>query len=150
APRDILENALEADWSPDGSALAVTRYVEGRTRLEYPAGKVLYETSGYISSPRVSPAGDRVAFLDHQIQGDTRGWLAVVDSDGKKNVLSGEWSGIEGLAWRPDGKEIWYTANRTGTAFSLHAVTLSGSERGVAAAPGNLILQDIATNGRVL
>jgi hypothetical protein len=26
---------------------------------------VLYETGGWVSHPRVSPQGDRVAFLDH-------------------------------------------------------------------------------------
>ena len=59
APRPILEDVESADWSPDGTSLAVVRNVSGRERLEYPIGKVLYETSGgWISYPRVSPKGD--------------------------------------------------------------------------------------------
>ena len=61
APREVLEDVQEADWSPDGHSLAVARSVSGRYRLEYPAGTVLYETSGWISHARVSPDGTRVA-----------------------------------------------------------------------------------------
>ncbi len=42
--RDILENVQAADWSPDGTQLAVAREVAGKVRLEYPLGKTLYET----------------------------------------------------------------------------------------------------------
>jgi hypothetical protein len=53
--------------------------VNGRTRLEYPVGTVLYETACYLSHPRISPNGNLVAFMDHQVHGDNRGWVAVVD-----------------------------------------------------------------------
>ena len=36
APRPILEDVESADWSPDGTSLAVVRNVSGRERLEYP------------------------------------------------------------------------------------------------------------------
>ena len=65
APREVLENVQWADWSADGSQLAVVRDVAGRNRLEYPVGKVLYETGGWISHPRISRHGDMIAFLDH-------------------------------------------------------------------------------------
>jgi predicted Ser/Thr protein kinase len=79
APREMLENVQWADWSPDGGNLAVVRDVGGRNRLEYPVGKVLYETGGWISHPRISPKGDMVAFLDHSLQGDDSGSVAIVD-----------------------------------------------------------------------
>src|SRR5581483_1628904 len=47
APRDIGEDVEYADWSPDGTGLAVVRRVGGKLRLEYPLGKVLYETAGW-------------------------------------------------------------------------------------------------------
>jgi Tol biopolymer transport system component len=150
AARDILENVQEADWSPDGRGLAVVRWVDGQNQLEYPAGHVLYKTSGYISHPRISPKGDLVAFMDHQIQWDNRGWVAVVDGTGKKTVLSGEWQGEEGLAWSPSGSEIWFTATKPGQIDSLYAVTLSGRERPVLRMTSKLILHDIARDGRVL
>ena len=53
APREILENVEDADWSPDGSELAVVRDVAGRRRLEFPIGTVLHETGGWLSHARV-------------------------------------------------------------------------------------------------
>ncbi len=150
AMRDVIEDAQEADWSPDGTNLAVVRFVDGKSRLEYPIGKVLYETVGYISHPRVSPKGDMVAFMDHQVPGDNRGWIAVVDGSGNKRALGGEWSGEEGLAWSPSGDEIWFTAEKGGEGQALYAVTLSGQERLIARVPGELQLHDIARDGRVL
>jgi len=152
APREILDDVQEADWSPDGTELAVVRYVAGKNQLEYPIGQVLYKTDGWISHPRISPRGDRVAFLDHQLLRDNRGWVSVVDRTGKKTVLSGEWSYEEGLAWSPAGDEVWFTAVKGGGSGSaaLYAVTLSGQERLVAHVPIALMLHDISRDGRVL
>src|SRR4030095_13231074 len=58
APREIVDAVEAADFAPDGR-MAIVRSVTGRTRLEFPPGKVLYETPGWISSPRVSAAGNR-------------------------------------------------------------------------------------------
>src|SRR5205823_2190734 len=68
APREILENVREADWSPDGNELALIRNLNGRDRLEFPLGKVLYEASGYLSDLRVSPSGDHIAFFEHPMK----------------------------------------------------------------------------------
>jgi serine/threonine protein kinase/Tol biopolymer transport system component len=149
APREILNDVEQAEWSPDGANLAVVRWVEGRCRLEYPIGKVLYETAGFISYPRFSPKGDMIAFQDHQIQGDDRGWVAVVDLAGNKRTLSQEWGAEEGLAWSPAGDEIWFGAG-SGEDYSIHAVNLSGRERVVARAPGSMWFQDISRDGQIL
>jgi eukaryotic-like serine/threonine-protein kinase len=65
APRDILKNVTAADWSVDGQSMAVVHVVDGKVRLEFPIGKVLYETSGEITQPHISPDGKMVAFLNH-------------------------------------------------------------------------------------
>jgi serine/threonine protein kinase/Tol biopolymer transport system component len=150
APREVLEQVQWADWSPDGNNLLVVRDYGGRNRLEYPIGKPLYETGGWVGHPRVSPKGDRVAFVDHPIQGDDSGSLAVVDLAGSKKTLSDEWFTIQGIAWSPDGKEIWFTASRSGTDRTLYAASLDGKQRIVARLPGALMLLDIAKDGRVL
>jgi serine/threonine protein kinase len=150
SPREVLEDVQAADWSPDGRDLAIVRYVAGRNRLEFPIGKTLYETSGWISHPRVSPSGDAIAFLDHQVQWDNRGWVAMVDLAGRKTTLSGEWSGEEGLVWSPSGDEIWFTAARGGEPFSLHAVTRGGRERVISRSPTDLMIHDISRNGDAL
>ena len=149
APREILENVQAADWGPDGS-LAVVRFDRDRNHLEYPIGKVLYETDGYISHPRVSPKGDAVAFLDHPVPGDDRGSVMLVDVNGQKKKLSGDWAGEDGLAWSATGEEIWFTATRSGEAQALYAVTLSGKERVVTRAPISLRLHDISREGLLL
>jgi Tol biopolymer transport system component/predicted Ser/Thr protein kinase len=151
APRPVLEDVEWADWGPDGNSLAVVRNVGGRERLEYPIGKVLYETSGgWISYPRVSPKGDFVAFMDHSNQGDDGGSVAVVDLSGKKKNLTRDWYGTQGLAWSPDGREVWFTASELGLDHYLSAVSLSGEERLVTRIPGTLVVFDIWRDGRVL
>jgi eukaryotic-like serine/threonine-protein kinase len=150
APREVLEQVQWADWAADGSGLAVVRNFGGRNRLEFPIGKSLYETGGWIGHPRVSPKGDRIAFIDHPVQGDDSGSLAIVDMAGNKKNLSGEWYTIQGLAWAPSGNEIWFTASKSGVDRTLYAVTLDGKERMVLRLPGALMLFDIFKDGRVL
>jgi dipeptidyl aminopeptidase/acylaminoacyl peptidase/predicted Ser/Thr protein kinase len=150
APREILDDVQWADWSPDGNSLAAVRDVGGRNRLEYPVGKVLYETGGWISHPRVSPKGDKVAFLDHPLSGDDGGMVAVVDLQGNKKNLSGEFYTTQGLAWSPSGDEVWFTATTSGLDKSLYASDLSGHQRLLARVPGDLMLHDIASDGRIL
>jgi len=122
----------------------------GRNRLEFPVGKSLYETGGWIGPPRVSPPGDLIAFIDHPVQGDDRGTLAVIDLAGHRKVLSDEWYTIQGLAWSADSKEVWFTASKSGVDRTLYAVTLAGKERMVLRLPGALMLCDIWKDGRVL
>jgi len=150
APREVLEQVQWADWSSDGTSLCVVRDLGGRNRLEYPIGKPLYQTGGWIGHPRVSPKGDYIAFADHPLQGDDSGSLAIVDRDGNKKLLSAQWFTIQGLAWAPDGKEIWFTASKSGTDRTLYATSLDGKQRIVARLPGALMLLDIARDGRVL
>jgi serine/threonine protein kinase len=150
APRDLLEDVGAASWSPDGTAIAVVRAPQWRYRLEFPVGKVLYETTGWISYPRVSPKGDAVAFLDHPLFGDDRGSVAIIDRTGKKKTLSTGWESVQGVSWSATGDEIWFTASPAGSSRALFAVTPSGRLRSVATTPSGLTLQDISRDGRVL
>jgi serine/threonine protein kinase/WD40 repeat protein len=150
APRDIADAVEYADWSPDGASIAIVRRVGGKVRLEYPVGKVLYETAGWVSHPRVSPDGKLVAFVDHAYQRDDDGTIATVDQTGAKKTLTGEFVSAQGLAWWPGGSEVWFTGTTSGSSRELRAVTLSGKERLVYLGTGTLTLQDISKDGRVL
>jgi len=150
APREVLEDVFYADWAPDGKTLAVVRLVEGRFRLEYPIGHVLYETGGWITYPRFSPRGDRIAFLDLLTLGEDSGAVSLVDLNGRKTILTDGWKNLKGLAWSPSGNEVWFSGDRTTRSQFVYAVTLQGKERLVLQAPGWMRLQEISRDGRAL
>ena len=149
APREVLEGVDFADWEPGGKNLVVVRQDGRQSRLDYPIGKTIYETHGWMGSPRVAPGGDRVAFIDHPQVGDDGGFVAVVDRAGKKTTLTKPFGSVQGLAWSPDGREIWFTAAEIGNR-SLYAVSLAGKQRAMAAVTGSLTIQDVSRDGRVL
>ena len=150
SPRELVKDVLAADWSPDGQQLAVVSFRNSSYRLEFPVDRVLYEPRGWITDARVSPKSDRIAFLDHDQFGDSAGSVVVVDLDGRRTALSSDWKSLHGLAWSPDGDEIWFSGSRTGKngSSALHAVTLAGRERSVYSAPGMLKLNDISRDGQ--
>ena len=150
APREVLDDVEWADWSPDGANVAGVHEVEGRKRLEFPLGKMLYQADGWIGNPRVAHDGKSVAFIDHPQPADDGGAVAIVDLAGRKTKLSDGWDSIQGLAWSPDGKEIWFTATRTGGDRSLYATDLAGKVRLLARVPGELTILDVGKDGSVL
>jgi eukaryotic-like serine/threonine-protein kinase len=150
APRDLLDNVEAADWAPGGESLAVVHVANGQSRIEYPIGKVLYQTPGWIGNLRFSAKGDRIAFIDHNLLGDDGGTISVVDLNGKKTDLTDRWASAVGAAWSPSGDEIWFTATATGFSRSLRGVTLSGKRRELLSAPGTLTLHDVGAGGRAL
>ena len=149
APHQIREKVQEADWTPDGTAMLLVRDVAEGAQLEFPPDKILDKTVGHLSFARISPKGDRIAFFDHPARIDDGGTVAMIDLSGRKTTLAGPFSSLQGLAWSPDGSEVWFTAART-LPRELYAVSLSGKLRGVAAVPGNITLRDISKSGRVL
>jgi Tol biopolymer transport system component len=149
APRDILKEVEWADWGPDGKSLAIARSVPGGMRIEYPIGKVVYETSGWVGHIRVAPGGDLIGFLDHPKPSDDGGSVATVDRAGKKTTLSKPFATTQGLAWSADGSEIWFTAAEVGGNRALYS-TRKGDVRLRARVPGNLTLQDVSREGRML
>jgi DNA-binding winged helix-turn-helix (wHTH) protein/Tol biopolymer transport system component len=153
APREVLQDVLDADWSPDGKQLAVIHWVGPMCRLEYPIGHVLYELGppGYLSHVRVSPRGDQVAFLEHPVERfDDRGAVTIVDTGGHKRTLSRSYVSVNGLNWSAGGDELWFTASTNDLDGSLYAVDLSGRERLLATAAGRLNLMDVSRDGRAL
>ncbi|HXT61549.1 MAG TPA: protein kinase [Pyrinomonadaceae bacterium] len=150
SPREMLENVQDADWNSLDNSLAIVRAANPHVQLEFPMGKKLYETDGYVSHVRVSPKGDRVAFLDHPLSGDSRGTVAVIDSSGQVKRLTDEFTDETGLAWAPSGDEIWFTASESGEAAALYAVTLTGKLRIILRTPISLRLHDISKDGDAL
>ena len=150
-PRALAEGVLAADWTPNGSELAIVRTGNGGDVVEFPIGTKLYDPSpGHVSHLSVSPSGDAIAMLVHPVSGDTAGAVVLVDLKGEARSLSSGWNSVLGLAWSPDGNEVWFTGTRRGAAQALHAVTREGEERLLLSAPGTLTLHDVSGDGRAL
>jgi eukaryotic-like serine/threonine-protein kinase len=150
APRPILEDVYEADITRDGKEFAVVRQEKGKQRLEFPMGKVLFQTSGWITDVRISPDGSQVAFIDHPAVPDDRGAVAMADNQGSIRRLTPYYSTGRSLCWTPDGKELWYTASLEGEDSGMYAVTPSGKIRTVLRSPTELVIEDISPSGKVL
>ena len=105
-------------WPPIGHPTAsASRWCgprPGFEQLEFPIGNVLYQTTGGIGNPRISPKGDLVAFLELPFGDSGVGSVATVDLKGNKKTLTELWLGeIIGLAWSSSSDEILFTAAAT-------------------------------------
>jgi Protein kinase domain/WD40-like Beta Propeller Repeat len=151
APRELAVNVREADWAPDGNAMAVIRDTNGVDLLEYPIGTVIARGAGYLSDIRISPSGDAVAYFEHPSKYDDRGAAVIVDRAGRVVARSEQFWGLEGLAWRTDGRSILFSGS--GGSYSTYSVFELG-RRGrthlVLSGAGGLTLQDISHSGRLL
>jgi len=149
SPREVLRDVRYAEWSPDGRDLAVVRHAGARQRLEYPVGRLAYESSAWILSPRVSPRGDHIVFYEGlPFNGYT---LSVLDSKNRKTVLGPLWADWWNCPWSPDGDEIWFPAS-PGDSESLPFVAsdLSGRQRVLQRGPFAGDLVDVSREGRAL
>jgi len=150
APRVLLSDVEDADWDPKGENLAVSHVVNGSTRLEYPIGRVLYQTDGWMDSLRFSPDGTRIAFAEHPLRGDDRGQVATIDLSGRKTVLASGFETLDGVAWAHAAGDVWFCGSRSGSSDTLWAVSPSGQPRALLRTPIACFLRDIAADGRVL
>jgi Tol biopolymer transport system component len=147
APREILADVRDADWNTDGSGLAVVHEANGKDRIEYPIGTVLYESAGYLSDLRFSPTGDALAFNEHPSKWDDRGGVAIVDLKGNHRILTDGYWGLEGIAWSRDGKRVIFAGAQLGGFYQVHEVTRDGQARLVLPSAGTVTVQDVAPNG---
>lgn len=149
APKPEIENIEAADYAPDGSGLAIVRYVPANTacQVEFPIGKVL-QRGGGIDNLRFSPNGRYLAFINHDNPFDDRGAIVILRSTGEKIASSPIFESLQGLAWSSSGDEVWTTSPLE--SGEIHAMNLSGKIRQPLAVPGRLFLQDISSTGQLL
>ena len=150
SPREVERDVRWADWGPDGKSLALVKQAGPRQRLEYPAGQLLYESSSWISGPRVSPRGDRLFFWEGvPFNGYS---LTVLDTQRRKSVLGPMWADFWATAWSPDGDELWFPASGIGggNETPIRATDLKGRQRLLERGPYTVDLADVSEDGRAL
>jgi hypothetical protein len=148
-PREILEEVFDADISPDGKQFAVV-VVDGDQVLQYPIGKEVFRTRGWIGQPRIASDGKRVAFVDHRVWEDDLGEVKLAEADGKIVRLGPELQYSHGLSWSPDGSEVWFTAANDSGGCMLWRVVPGDAPRTVLTTPTAMRIQDIAADGHIL
>ena len=149
APKPEIENVQAADFTPDGSALAIVRYVPAdlMCQLEYPIGHVLYREK-LIDDVRFSPNDKYIAFNAHTNPSDDRGNVMILRTTGEKVATGPLYESSEGLAWTASGDEVWSTSPLESGV--VHALSLSGKTREPLAMPGRMHLRDIGPNEQLL
>jgi serine/threonine protein kinase len=135
-PRGLIEGAVYGDWGPDGEQLAVNR---GRRGCEFPIGRQIATACSMV---RVSPSGDLVAITRD-------GSVEILDLTGRP-VASDDLSFVFGIAWSPDGREVWLTGSESGSAHdrALYALSVRGGRRLIARIAGALTIYDVAPDGK--
>lgn len=151
-PVRVLDGVQCADWHPQSAIertgpltrwLAIVRSVDGKTRLEFPIGRVRFESVGWISHVRFAPDGRHIALIDHLVANDDEGDIVMLDLDevaGGQRRLAKGFLTAQGLAWM--GQALWFTASRKGVARSLYCMGLDGGERLMHHMVGSLTVHD--------
>ncbi len=157
-PREVLGGVKGADFASDGKALAVIYQEQegGPQHLDYPLGtRIMTSNSELLGAPRISPQGDKVAFVHSSTAlgaigteggSSAQRGIAVVDRAGKRLDLKMEgavWD--EYLAWSRDGREIFFA-----TRVGLRAVDLDGHVRPVSVDATPSLIHDISPQGQML
>jgi len=132
------------DWSPDGTAIAVTHVgssriwlvpVDGRSpRVLHDAGpRVAFAREREDEGARWSPDGSRIAVVAHRLAGES---LLVIPVDGGEPPV--ELGGGSLVGWSPDGQRLAYT-RAGGLANQLVVATPSGGDlRVIASITGSI------------
>lgn len=148
-PREVAEQVLHADWTPDGASLAAIRFGNGKYILESPLGRVRYETPHKMHDLRVAGDG-RMAFIEsHGGQDDV---VILGTTAGKPSAVARGWRhGVNGLSWSPNGQEVWITGTDSPAPPALYAVNVdTGDVRLVTRLTGSMKLFDISSAAHVL
>ena len=150
APREILRNIACADWSPDGQSLLIVRQAGAKQRIEFPAGKVLYQTENSIPEARLSRDGRQVAFFEKSPSPEDHISVNVVDLNGAHRTLVSHWVYGLGIVWAPDGNEIWFSGSDGRDVPPIRAVDMHGKIRTIFGMTTAAAITDALPGGRAL
>lgn len=146
-PREVAKAVAAASYSPDGGKLAVARLDDtGGSVVEYPVGTAIVRHPHFAySDVRVSRDGTYVAVVEHDTPPDSRGRVLILDGAGKRVAESQIYPGIEGVAWSPDGTELWFSE-----WTDLRSLSVGKPERVLFQSFLPINLRDVAPDGSLL
>ncbi len=148
SPKPIENDISAADWSPVTGELAMVRDLIDHQRLEFPRGKSLYESPGWLTDLRFSPDGTEIAFLEHPLREDGNGYpvrLQLATGKGRWPNAKALNTLFYGIAWSPDGNEVFSAQGKRVTAIDR-----GGKLRIVAKLPRGVAIHDLSSDGRFL
>jgi sugar lactone lactonase YvrE len=150
-PRPVAEGATWASFAPDGH-LAILRVGARGATIEDPIGTpIAHPTGGYPKTMVMSRDGTRIATIVHRSPTDADGRIAIFDHHGKEIVTSPEHEGINGYAWSPDDRELWFsTWTGEPSRNAIFALGADGKERLLFHTEVGVGLQDVSADGRLL
>jgi Tol biopolymer transport system component len=161
AVRELLDDVVGADWSPDGTQLAVALRDAQGTRIEYPIGRVLYRTKGRLDySVRVSRSGKKIVFIESppstQAFAPDAYDLRIVDTAGRATTLFHVQSPrqLAGCLWLRGDREVLFSSlsldTVKGHTSDIDVVDLNGHARTLYRGTGDFLPQDVSGDGRLL
>ena len=138
-----------ADWSPDGQSLLIVRQAGSKHRIEFPAGKVLYQTDNLIPEARLSRDGRQRGVLRKDrpaptITSASTWWTSTAPGGRSSRNGSTDW----GWCGRPDGKEIWFSGSDGSDVPPIRAVDMSGKMRTIFGMTVAAAITDVLPGGR--
>jgi serine/threonine protein kinase len=138
--RELATRIIGADFTADGQLSAI-EYTGDTIRIHLPVGKVIYQASESSFAIRCASQGNLIAIA--MLSG-----LQVIDATGAVKATVAD-DRITGIAWSPNGNEIWYSRNGGPGESTILAVTPGGTPREIWRGTG-VVLLDIAEDGTLL
>jgi Tol biopolymer transport system component len=161
AVRELLENVVAADWSPDGTQLAVALREDHESRIEYPIGRPLYRTKGRLNyAMRVSGSGKQIAFVEsppstQQFAPDEYD-LRIVDATGRATTLVRAQAPrqLSWCLWSRGDRQVLFSSlsldTVRGHTSDMNVVDLNGQVRTLYRGIGDFSAHDSSADGRLL
>jgi TolB protein len=122
---------LFPNWSPDNSKLAFQSMRTGKweisiysiidgTRLPFPIPNT------FVSTPAISPDGERVVFSLSTPRGDADLFISKLDGSDRRNITNNPAIDFS-PAWSPSGRQIAFASDRGGGASQIYICDADGA-----------------------